>query len=206
MVSNQFPASGEKTDSILLPEPFFTRLMPEIRDLAELKTVLYIFYLIQRKQECPHLVTYKELLSHELIALVGEEILHRVLELAVEHGALLHSTVNINGKDEDTYSLASESDQYTDNNIFTLYEQNIGIITPMIAEELKDAGNLYPSQWIEEAFKEAVTMNKRSWKYIARILERWATEGKDSGKYKGNIKKDDPDKYVKGKYGHLVRR
>ena len=206
MVSNQFPASGDKTDSILLPESFFTRLMPEIRDLAELRTVLYIFYLIQRKHECPHLVTYRELLSHELMASVGEEILYRVLELAVAHGALLHSNVNINGKDEDIYSLASESDQYTDNNIFTLYEQNIGIITPMIAEELKDAGNLYPSQWIEEAFKEAVTMNKRNWKYIARILERWATEGKDNGKHKGDIKKDDPDKYVKGKYGHLVRR
>jgi len=206
VVSNQFPASSNKTDSILLPEPFFTRLMPEIQDLAELKTVLYIFYLIQRKQERPCFVTCEELLSHELIASVGEEILHRVLELAVDHDALLHSTVNIKGKDEDIYSLASESDQYTDNNIFTLYEQNIGIITPMIAEELKDAGNLYPPQWIEEAFKEAVTMNKRSWKYIARILERWATEGKDSGKHKGDIKKDDPDKYVKGKYGHLVRR
>jgi DNA replication protein len=74
-------------------------------------------------------------------------------------------------------------------NIFTLYEQNIGMITPMIAEELKEAEKLYPPRWIEEAFKEAVTLNKRSWRYIARILERWASEGKDSGEHKRDIKK-----------------
>jgi len=107
---------------------------------------------------------------------------------------------------EDVYSLAVNSRQLPVVNIFSLYEQNIGIITPMIAEELKEAERLYPRQWIEEAFKEAVTLNKRSWKYIARILERWASEGKDSGEYKRNIKKDGPDKYIKGRYGHLVKR
>jgi DnaD/phage-associated family protein len=91
-------------------------------------------------------------------------------------------------------------------NIFAIYEQNIGMITPMIAEELKEAERLYPPRWIEEAFKEAVTLNKRSWKYIARILERWASEGKDSGEHRRDIKKDGPDKYIKGKYGHLVKR
>jgi len=80
------------------------------------------------------------------------------------------------------------------------------MITPMIAEELQEAEKLYPPRWIEEALKEAVTLNKRSWRYIARILERWASEGKDSGEYKRDVKKDGPDKYVKGKYGHLVQR
>ena len=99
-----------------------------------------------------------------------------------------------------------ESRQPATVNIFTLYEQNVGIITPLIAEELKEAERVYPPGWIEEAFREAVDLNKRSWRYIARILERWASEGKDSGEHKRNIKKDDPDKYIKGKYGHLVQR
>jgi DnaD/phage-associated family protein len=106
----------------------------------------------------------------------------------------------------DVYSLTVDSYQPPTINIFDLYEQNIGMITPIIAEELKEAERLYPPQWIEEAFKEAVTLNKRSWKYIARILERWASEGKDSGEYKRDIKKDDPDKYIKGKYGRFVKR
>jgi DnaD/phage-associated family protein len=76
----------------------------------------------------------------------------------------------------------------------------------MIAEELKEAEKLYPADWINDAIKEAVSLNKRNWRYIARILERWSSEGKDSGAHKQDFKKTDPDKYIKGKYGHMVRR
>jgi DNA replication protein len=206
MPDRQIASSQKKTDFISLPDSFFTQAVPKIQDLAELKIVLYVSYLILRKQERPYFVTYKELLSHELMAKMGEKTLRRALNLAVEHGTLLHSTVNINAALEDVYSLPADSRQPPAVNIFALYEQNIGIIQPLIAEELKEADKLYPPQWIEEAFKEAVALNKRSWRYIARILERWASEGKDSGEYKRDIKKDDPDKYIKGKYGHLVKR
>jgi len=63
-------------------------------------------------------------------------------------------------------------------NIFTLYEQNIGVLTPMIAEELKDAEKEYSVESIEEAFKIAVEQNVRKWSYVQKILERWQTEGK----------------------------
>ena len=206
MSDRQLSSSQGKIGFVSLPDSFFTQAVPKIQDLAELKIVLYVAYLILRKQERPYFVTYKELLSHELMAKMGEKTLRQALNSAVEHGALLHSTVNINGVPEDVYSLTADSRQQQAVNIFALYEQNIGIITPMIAEELKEADKLYPPQWIEEAFKEAVTLNKRSWRYIARILERWASEGKDSGEYRRDIKKDGPDKYVKGRYGHLVKR
>jgi len=248
--SLQTPASSFQPPDpfIPLPDSFFTQVLPKIRDLAELKAVLYIFYLILRKQEYPiasrhsdpftprhserseesrptqdklregeeshavqgrpRFVTYKDLkteicrLSDEL----DEETLRQTLNSAVEHGTLLHSTLNINGVLEDVYSPTVDIRQPSAGNIFTLYEQNIGIITPIIAEELEEAEKLYPPRWIEEAFREAVMLNKRSWKYIARILERWASEGKDSGEHKGDIKKGGPDKYIKGRYGHLVKR
>ena len=206
MPDRQLASSQRKTDFISLPDSFFTQAVPKIQDLAELKIVLYASYLILRKQGRPYFVTYKELLSHELMATMGEETLRQALDSAVEHGTLLHSAVNINGVLEDVYSLPADIRQPSAVNIFALYEQNIGIITPMIAEELKEADKIYPPQWIEEAFKEAVTLNKRSWKYIARILERWASEGKDSGEHRRDIKKDGPDKYIKGRYGHLVKR
>jgi DNA replication protein len=208
MPDRQLSSSQRKTGFISLSESFFTQAMPKIQNLAELKVVLYVAYLILRKPDHPHFVTYKELKAEScrLSAKLDEETFRQALDSAVEHGTLLHSTSNINGRLEDFYSLTVDSCQPPTINIFDLYEQNIGIITPMIAEELKDAEKLYPPQWIEEAFKEAVTLNKRSWRYIARILERWASEGKDSGEYKRDIKKDDPDKYVKGKYGHMVRR
>jgi DnaD/phage-associated family protein len=62
--------------------------------------------------------------------------------------------------------------------IFALYEQNVGLLLPMVAEELRDAANAYPAEWIEDAFREAVQQNKRNWSYIRAILRRWETEGK----------------------------
>jgi DNA replication protein len=227
MPERQLSSSQRKTGFISLPDSFFTQAVPKIQDLAELKVVLYVAYLILRKpdhpfafchserseeshaaQDRPQFVTYKELTaeSFRMSPELDGETLRQALDSAVEHGILLHSTLNINGMLEDVYSLTAESHQPPIINIFTLYEQNIGMIGPMIAEELKEAEKLYPPQWIEEAFKEAVTLNKRSWKYIARILERWASEGKDSGEYKRDLKKGGPDKYIKGRYGHLVKR
>jgi DnaD/phage-associated family protein len=235
MPDRQLSSSQRETDFISLPDSFFTQVMPKIQNLVELKVVLYVAYLILRKQDrpfafchsepfapChpeqsegshvaqgrPQFVTYKELKAEScrLSAELGEETLRQGLDSAVEHGALLHSTLSINGMLEDVYSLTVDGRQPPTVNIFALYEQNIGMITPMIAEELKEAERLYPPQWIEEAFKEAVTLNKRSWRYIARILERWASEGKDSGEYKRHTKAYGPDKYVKGKYGHFVKR
>jgi DnaD/phage-associated family protein len=208
MSDQQLSSSQKETGFISLSESFFTQAVPKIQDLAELKVVLYVAYLILRKPDHPHFATYKELKAEScrLSAKLSDETLRQALDSAVEHGTLLHSTSNINGMLGDVYSLTVDSYQPPTINIFDLYEQNIGMITPIIAEELKEAERLYPPQWIEEAFKEAVTLNKRSWKYIARILERWASEGKDSGEYKRDIKKDDPDKYIKGKYGRFVKR
>jgi DNA replication protein len=63
-------------------------------------------------------------------------------------------------------------------NVFALYEQNVGLLLPMVAEELKDAAERYPADWMEAAFREAVQQNKRSWSYIRAILKRWESEGK----------------------------
>ncbi len=91
-------------------------------------------------------------------------------------------------------------------NIYALYEQNVGLLTPILAEKLQDAEGRYPIEWIEDAFSEAVLNNKRNWRYIERILERWAAEGKDSGKDRETARRGfDLDKYTKGKYAFLFR-
>jgi DNA replication protein len=91
-------------------------------------------------------------------------------------------------------------------NVYALYEQNIGLLTPMLAERLQEAESRYPRDWIEAAFEEAVALNKRNWRYIERILERWASEGKQSGKVRGRAEQSlDPEKYTKGKYAFLFK-
>ena len=74
-------------------------------------------------------------------------------------------------------------------NIYALYEANIGMLSPMIADELKEAEALYPAEWIEQAFREAASANVRHWRYIARILDRWEREGRTDGKPVGHTKK-----------------
>jgi DnaD/phage-associated family protein len=201
----------ESAEEIALPDAFFSHLLPHVEDAGELKAALYVLRALSRKPGVPRFVTYGELSKDET---VPHEMLRRALELALEYGVLLRTTI----EGEELYFLNAEPDREAmarmesgeldagKKNIFTLYEQNIGVLTPMIAEELKDAEASYPARWIEDAFREAVSLNKRSWRYIARILERWSQEGRDYGAPGRGSQKIDPDKYIKGKYGHLVRR
>jgi DnaD/phage-associated family protein len=74
-------------------------------------------------------------------------------------------------------------------NIFSLYENNIGVLTPMIGEQLIEIEQQYPEGWFEDAVKIACESNARKLSYIKGILKRWATDGKQ-GKRKGKSKAD----------------
>ncbi|PKO23957.1 MAG: hypothetical protein CVU38_01395 [Chloroflexi bacterium HGW-Chloroflexi-1] len=144
----------------------------------------------------------------------GAAALRDGLERAVARGTLLHVTVHRGDMTEAWYMVnssngrqvleklhAGELDLLADvaedvqlqverPTIFVLYEQNIGLLTPMIAEELRDAEKHYPADWIADAFREAVALNKRSWRYVLAILERWRTEGKSESKADVAMKQD----------------
>ncbi len=62
-------------------------------------------------------------------------------------------------------------------NIFRFYEQNIGAITPVIADGLRDAEQSDGEEWVCAAIEEAVKSNARSWKYCEAILSRWRRDG-----------------------------
>ena len=82
-------------------------------------------------------------------------------------------------------------------NIFSLYEENVGMLTPIIADELKEAESTYPYGWIQEAFREAVVLNRRSWRYIEAIMKRWETEGREHGESGRHSKKDDAKEWIR---------
>ena len=66
--------------------------------------------------------------------------------------------------------------------ISVVYEQNIGILTPIVAEKLKWICDTFPEGWFQAAVKEALDHNARSLAYITSILERWSREGFKSKK------------------------
>lgn len=66
-------------------------------------------------------------------------------------------------------------------NVFAFYEHHIGPLTPLVAEQLRDAERSYPRQWIEEAIRTAVHYNKRNWRYVEAVLTNWETRGAPDG-------------------------
>src|SRR5690606_37983715 len=68
-------------------------------------------------------------------------------------------------------------------NIFALYEQNVGVITPLLADQLRDMEKSYAPEWIHDAFEIAISRNKRNLRYIQAILKRWETEGRDGDRH-----------------------
>jgi DnaD/phage-associated family protein len=209
-----------KVPTVRLPEPVFTELLPLIDDLAELKVTLHVLYcLSQQRGSAPHL-SHRDLWDDEqLLDELGEargEALKAALDRAVERGTLLRAeaegeTVYFANSPRGRAALESvrrgeplpEIAGPPQPNVFVLYEQNIGMLTPLIVEELKEAETLYPAEWIEEAFREAVSLNKRSWKYIRAILERWRAEGKRDETDRRD-REGDRRRYIEGKYAEFI--
>ncbi|OGO00160.1 MAG: hypothetical protein A2Y58_03420, partial [Chloroflexi bacterium RBG_13_51_52] len=225
-----FP-SGGKVLYTSIPNVFFSALLPQITDINELKVTLHIISLLYSRKGYPRFVSYSELLENVSLMQGfkgSEETLRSALEMAVERGSLLSVSVEKEKVSEDIYFINDESSRQAVEkihagelklaglkagmpepvsteplpDIYTLYEQNIGMLTPMIAEELRDAEKLYPKDWIHDAIKEAVLHNKRNIKYIAKILENWSVEGRSDGTYQRDSKTTGSGKYFKGKYGH----
>jgi DNA replication protein len=246
-----FPSG--KNPYVPVPEVFFTVLLPEIEDVAELKVSLHLFWLLAQKKGDPRCVSDRELLA-DMVLLRSlkrkgdprpvEERLRHGLEQAVARGSILRIYLKLLSEASDEEELvgwyffntarsrkivnelqggelvpasllAAQDDEpgeqtqaYKNSgsvepagragglrgyerasqvqvqierpNIFILYEQNIGLLSPLIADELRDAADSYPAEWIETAFREAVLHNKRKWSYIRAILRRWETEGRQA--------------------------
>jgi len=90
--------------------------------------------------------------------------------------------------------------------IFSLYEQNVGLLTPLIADALRAAEERFPAGWVRDAIRESAERNRRSWRYIQRILERWETEGRGDASHRdGSWPPANADAYTRSPYSRLVR-
>ena len=226
-----FPAGKQPVTPV--PDLFFSELLPDIDHLAELKVTLYIFFLLTQQQGQRPCVSGEELAGDQRLmaglgspAIPAAEALEDALERAVARRTLLKVIAEKDGGEQAWYFVNSEKGrQAVDDllagkwmpaklgkpvrvqaqrpNIFVLHEQHIGPLTPLLAEKLGEAEATYPASWIEDAFREAVELNKRSWRYIERILERWAAEGKtDETSRRGDER--DRRKYIEGKYADII--
>jgi len=149
-----FPAGELRFTSV--PDLFFAELLPAIDDLAELKVTLHVIWLRQRAGR--QVVTQAELsLLHALVE--TEEGAQDVYLLNSEGGRQALARIQSGELGTVGAVVLDRPSVEPRPNIFELYEDNIGLLSPMLAEELRDAEATYPSSWIEDAFRIAVTKN-----------------------------------------------
>ncbi|MGD8457100.1 MAG: DnaD domain protein [Anaerolineales bacterium] len=214
-----------------LPGVFFTDLLPHIDHLGELKITLYLLWRLERMEGTFRCLRIKHFTSDEdFMAGLGKNAVRELkdgLSRAVERGTLLVAEADLGDGPEPVYflntlrgqaaveAIRSGNWQPTQDpdypiklnlekpNLFRLYEQHFGPLTPMIADALKETEKNYPPEWIEEAIRLSVENNVRKWRYAEAILERWKQEGRHARTDRRDSEKD-RKKYVQGEYADFI--
>jgi len=185
-----------------LPDSFFHHLLREIKDADELKVTAYFLWRIEF-MDGPFRALCQSDFESDLLGLSVEEITSG-LEKAVQRGSLIRSQHEADvfyflnsargrvaaeafAQGDWRASAQIKSAPMERLNVFTLYEENIGPLTPLIADALKDAEETYSEKWVADAINEAVINNARNLKYISTILKNW----KEKGRGKKQNRRDD---------------
>jgi DnaD/phage-associated family protein len=227
-----FPARPRATP---IPNVFFSDVLPRFAgDPVALGVTLYAMRLLADKKGYPRFVTASDLAadpgvtSYLLTAHAADGALEAALARAVKLAVLVTITVERDGARDALYFLNAPADRRAmeavrsgaiamgrvveppaaappRSTIFSLYESLIGGISPLVADELAEAERQYPPEWLEAAFREAAAQNARSWRYVSRILERWAVEGPDYAKT-ARDPAEGGDRYFSGKYGRILKQ
>ena len=201
-----------------LPDTFFHQLLNQIDDAAELKVTLYFLWRIEH-MEGPFRMLCESDFDVKGLGLSTDEI-RSGIEKALKRGSLLkaqheadefyflnsprgRAAADAFAKGQWRESAKIISTPFERPNIFRLYEENIGPLTPLIADALKDAEETYSTEWIADTIELAVKNNKRSWKYCEAILKRWKEEGRGEKQDRRDAEKD-RDKYIKGEYADYI--
>ncbi|MFN3490787.1 MAG: DnaD domain-containing protein [Anaerolineales bacterium] len=195
----------------------FIQLISEIDDVAELKVTLYAMYRIEHLEGNFRGLSEADFDS-ESLGLTNEEIKHG-LEKSLKRQTMLKSAYEAQvfyflnsprgrlSAEAFAQGQVKSAQSYHSNksNIFKLYEENIGALTPLIADMLRDAEKNYPSIWFEEAFQIAVSRNVRNWKYVNAILNRWKENGKDERRDSQDSIQD-AKRYTEGEFSEFFKR
>jgi DnaD/phage-associated family protein len=228
MMNFLFPGFEENKKRFTgIPDQFFSEILPHLDDADELKVVLYILWSVYTAGDFGTAFSLNDLAADKILLKgfgAGDESAQQALRTAVEKA--VNHRILIIVPDDDTQEIvlfinsprgrqAAELHLRGDAvagshvkkstldiiqpNMFRLYEENIGPLTPMIAETLRDAIEAYPEYWIQEAIQIAVNNNVRRWSYISTILTRWQEEGRDGTDRR--YTQEDYRRYLKGEYG-----
>ena len=198
-----------------LPNEFFSEWLNQIDDLDELKVTLFAFWFSANQEGAAHPL-WEQNFAEGLDAVD----IKSGLEKCVSRGSLLkvgsdaEAVYFLNSPRGRAAAESARAGQWIPSkgrtaapvprpNIYRLYEENIGSLTPMIADTLKDAEEEYSAERLEGAFALAVKANVRKWTYVEAILKRWKEEGYGK-KQDRRDNQEDRNRYVEGDYADFI--
>ncbi len=227
-----FPGVARAT---AIPNLFFAAVLPEMQSAEELLAFLWVSRLVQEQHGEARFVNVDQVWAYEGAARSFEQLGHgrtgleRGLGGCLELRALLALQLTGPAGEEIVYfvnnpgsrrvvaraqggelrlkpeTVAHEVVIEARPTIFRMYEENIGTITPFVGERLLEAAATYPAAWLEDAFREAAELNARNWRYIERILKRWAEEGRTHEATGRDPLEEQKQRFLGGNLGHIVR-
>lgn len=202
------------------PGDFFSGFLPVIDDLDELKLILILFkygrdtdnknaiFSIESLIHDPDLLMLYDNDIERIVSVINKSInrksLIEIINLEDDQRFLILNTPDGRAIKEKILTGLLTSDDVMNlhlkgfslrPNIFRIYEENIGPLTPMISDILIDAEKRYPGDWIQEAIQLSLKRNVRNWNYVQAILDTWLKEGKNGKTGKNN--KEDRNQYRK---------
>jgi len=196
----------------------FLQMLNEMDDIAELKVTLFALRQIERMEGNFRALKEEDfepaalgLTPPQIQAGVQKALQRRTLLTSSHKNASLYFLNSPRGRmaaeafAKGTWQGSPAPALAVKSNLFKLYEENIGALTPLLADMLLEAEREYPAAWFEEAFEIAVSRNVRNWKYIEAILKRRKETEKDERKDNQDAAKDSK-RYSDSEFSEFINR
>ena len=212
-----------------VPNAVLGRVLAGVEDVDVIKLIFRAVWLLERQSGYPRMISVEQLRADRVLSVVfgDASAFDRALVYAVECGVLVRvsidgverlmlntesarrvsleaAEVGVNGESDEEDGWDTPAVRSVGANAFRAYEENIGVLSPMIRESILSSLEDFTDEEITEAIRIAVENESRSWSFVAGVLRRWAREGipherrdsRSGGGDRGRVPEDQLRRYL----------
>ncbi len=197
--------SGNTSATIPLPDAFLESILPQLDNTLEINLALYAFWALKHQDGNTRYLTSEdfyqapEWVTRKVSPKASRPKIDNALQKFTQIGFLLsfrqegaacplYFLNSVKGKalyqscQQGLWQPGETERLFTQPvpTIYQLYEENIGPLTPLIADLLIDSEKTCSAEWVREAIEIAVKNNVRNWRYIEAILRSWQKDGRNA--------------------------
>lgn len=203
-----------------VPNAVLSRVLSSIDVVDEIKLILRAIWLLEHQRGYPRYIAHDDLRRDRVlsVAITEQSDFDRILKSAIARGVFLEGSINGNvclmlntesarralleassiasnlNKDDDYDGWERPSVGTRSADAFRAYEENIGILSPMIRQSILAALEDFTDEDITHAVRIAVENESRSWSFVAGVLRRWARDGipheRTDGTARGGVERE----------------